>query len=306
MSVGLVILAAGMGSRYGGGGVKQVAKVDPDGCFIIDYSIYDAAAAGITDITVVIKKEMENEINETIGKRVSRNGNIRLSYAFQDIMDIPAGFTLPEGRVKPWGTCHAVWAARHVMTKPFITINADDFYGRNAYITMAKSLESLPSGRCLMAGYALDDTLPPEGAVSRAICASDSENRLLSLAEHTDIHRTADGAQGTAPSGETVNLPLNSLTSLNMYGFRPDVFPMMERGFTEFMEISGANNNKAEFYLPGFVDGEVKSGRLTAILQPVKSKWHGITFQRDLEEVCRAISNYKKQGLYPERLWDDV
>ncbi|MCL2836596.1 MAG: sugar phosphate nucleotidyltransferase [Defluviitaleaceae bacterium] len=287
-----------MGSRFGG--LKQIQPVDGNGCFIIDYSAYDAIRAGAEHIIFVIKKETERDFRETIGARIEKH--VKTTYVYQDVNDIPPGFSVPEGRTKPWGTGHAVMAARNVITGPFATVNADDFYGRDAYAEMFVSLKKLAPGTCVMAGYELRNTLSEMGSVSRGICRTDSEGLLLSVEEHHKVQRQGDVASAENSAGEMVELPLDAPASLNMWGFAADIFADFAIEFEEFIREM-KNPATDEFYLPSFVQRQIVKNRLEARVWRTKAEWRGITYIKDLDELINKIAEYKRMGYYPESLW---
>ncbi|MDR1705795.1 MAG: NTP transferase domain-containing protein [Clostridiales bacterium] len=302
-NVQLVILAAGMGSRYGG--MKQSEPIDSEGCFIIDYSIYDALTAGIDDIVIVIKKEMLEDFRGAVGKRVEKKA--RVTYVFQDMTDLPQGFAIPEGREKPWGTGHAVLSARNAVNKPFIVINADDFYGRSSYTAIAQAAVALKPGECVMAGYTLGRTLSDTGSVKRAICDIGAADRLLHIEEHTNLERSSGAVKGLNIAGEPVILSPAHIVSLNFWCFHNTVFEAMEADFTEFLRSLPKEREKTmEYYLPSFVQDQIDQGQLTASVVPVAARWHGITYREDLVSLISAVEEYKKQGIYPERLWENA
>jgi hypothetical protein len=298
----LLILAAGMGSRFGG--MKQAEPIDRDGCFIIDYSVYDALQAGVSDIVIVIKKEMEHDFREAFGKRIEGKANV--SYAFQNIAGRLGGFDLPAGRAKPWGTGHAVLSARDKVSKPFMVINSDDFYGRAAYAELARISADFRPGMCAMAGYKLGLTLSESGGVKRAICETDAKGCLTRIEEHTGLERSGDAVKGFDGSGKQVSLSPEATVSLNFWCFHNTVFDALESSFSSFLKnLPKGGELEAEFYLPSFVQEQIDGKSLTAGLVPVSARWHGITFREDLASLKDAVEEYKRQGIYPERLWVD-
>lgn len=297
----LVVLAAGMGSRYGG--LKQIDPVGPHGETIMDYSIYDALRAGFGGVTFVIRREMTDVFHEAIGQRFENH--LDVEYAFQDLEAIPKGISVPKERQKPWGTGHAVLAAADSVTTPFAVVNADDFYGQNSYqvladFLMTSSQEALPAYG--LVGFELRKTLSDHGTVSRGICRCDAENRLLSVTERTHIERLGEAAVDRPPEGDEVHLTGDEYASMNMWGFTPSIFAGLERLFIEFLESNKASL-KAEFYLPAAVDQLVASGQATCHVLPTSSQWAGITYREDRQSLEQGLASWVEQGVYPSPLW---
>jgi NDP-sugar pyrophosphorylase family protein len=296
MDTTLVVLAAGMGSRYGG--LKQMDGVGPSGETLLDYSVFDAARSGFSRVVFVIRRDFEEEFRDRMGRKFE--SLIDVGYAFQSLNDLPAGFTVPEGRSKPWGTGHAVWCARIAVDTPFLAINADDFYGRPAIEAGGRflSAESENSTRFCMAGFRLESTLSPNGAVSRGVCRMDAGGMLDTVREHTKIERVenriVDVADGTVfEGGERV--------SMNCWGFTPAVFPLLEEGLARFLEVHGGTE-KAEFYIPSAVEDMVRAGSASVRVIPVESPWFGVTYREDREGVAAALAALVKSGDYPSPL----
>lgn len=299
----LIIMAAGMGSRYGG--LKQLDPLGPGGEFLLDYSIYDAKAAGFDKVVFVIKKENLELFRETVGKRIENA--IHVEYAFQDINDIPEGVVIPEGRVKPWGTAHAVYCCRKLVNEPFAVINSDDFYGADAFRCLAGYLGANASDkvhRYCMAGYMLKNTLTENGSVSRGVC-SDTDGYLTTIAEHTKIERLADGrVVNTFEDGSVEQLPEELHVSMNCWGFTPDFFETLEKGLTAFFEKNrGEALNKAEYYLLTAVQDEINSQTATVRILETDAKWFGVTYREDRPKVVASIGELIDAGVYPEKLW---
>lgn len=298
----LVIMAAGMGSRFGG--LKQMTPVDEQGHFIMDYSIFDAIRAGFGKVVCVIKKEMEADFEAIVGTRI--RPHIPLEYAYQSIDMVPEDYTIPEGRVKPWGTGHAVLSAAHLIDGPFTVINADDFYGREAYETIVKFLtaEHKPSEHC-MVGYALKNTLTENGSVSRGVCSLDDTDHLTQIVERTKILRLPNGQTAFTEDGETYeDLPEDVIVSLNLWGFQAEVLPRLQSLFREFLEETVPQNPlKAEFYLPSIADHLLHDGTGTVQVLSCDARWYGVTYREDLPGVVAAIADKKAAGEYPEYLW---
>ncbi len=294
----LVILAAGMGSRYGG--LKQIDPVTSDGEFIIDFSVYDAMINGFDKVVFVIKRENLDIFRETIGKRFENR--IKVEYAFQELTALPDGFAVPEGRVKPWGTAHALLAAKDIVNEPFMVINADDFYGRSAYKLLAKHL-SMHEGKSnkpcyAMVGYILENTLTENGTVARGICEVDENGMLLSVTERTSIRPNGDVAV-CVENGTEIEIPLRSTASMNCWGFTPDIFEFLEKGFSEFLSLKHADGLKCEYYLPLAVCDMLKRGECDVKVYRSEDSWYGVTYKNDKTFVTKSIEALKKSGVYP-------
>lgn len=283
MDLTLVVLAAGMGSRYGG--LKQLDPVGPSGEIILDYSVRDALLAGFTKVVFVIRREMLEQFRDSVGVRYE--GTIPVEYAFQELEPLPGGRVSPVGRTKPWGTGHAVLSAKPVVRGPFAVINADDYYGPGGFVKLALFLQASEQGQYAMVGYRLDKTLSDHGSVSRGICQSDRGGYLVDITERTAIVRR-DGsiiAEGTTP----VSLSGDELTSMNFWGFTPDLFSRLERLFEEFLEERG-EDSKAEFYLPAAVSDLIASGEVTVKLLQTNDPWYGLTYPEDRPLVVEALA----------------
>ncbi len=289
----LVILAAGMGSRYGG--LKQVDPITPEGEFIIDFSVYDAVQSGFDKVVFVIKEENLDIFRDTVGKRFENK--IKVEYAFQRLKDIPEGYTVPEGRQKPWGTGQALLAARELVNEPFAVINADDFYGRDAYRLLAKHLKAAcgSKGEYAMIGYILENTLTENGTVSRGICTADENGMLRSVVERMAIRREGDVAVC-----DDVVIPLDSIASMNCWGFTPDIFEALERGFIRFLGQKHENELKCEYYLPIAVCDMLQGGECSVKVYPSGDAWYGVTYKEDKEYVTASIAELKNKGVYPK------
>lgn len=295
----LVILAAGMGSRYGG--LKQIDPIGNNGEFIIDYSIYDAILNGFDKVVFVIKEENLDEFRNTIGKRFENK--IKVEYAFQKLEDLPAGYTVPNGRIKPWGTAHALLAARDKVKEPFAVINADDFYGRSAY-RMLNEHFSVPSsqiGNYCMVGYILKNTLTENGTVSRGICSTDANGNLCEVTERTAIRPCGDHAV-YIENGVENSLPLDSIASMNCWGFTPDVFEHVLKGFEKFLSSSEGDPLKREYYLPFAVTELMNDGICTVTVYSSEDAWYGVTYHEDRESVKKGIQALISNGTYPNKL----
>ncbi len=289
----LVILAAGMGSRYGG--LKQIDPITKNGEFIIDFSVYDAIASGFDKIVFVIKEENLELFRETVGKRFENKVNVE--YVFQKLDDIPAGFSVPKGREKPWGTGQALLAAKDAVNGPFAVINADDFYGRDAYRLLAAHFDGkkVESGEYCMIGYVLKNTLTENGTVSRGVCRVNSDGMLESVEEIPSIRREGD----VAVCGD-VKLALDSVVSMNCWGFTPDIFEALEKGFAEFLSKDHENKLKCEYYLPLAVCDMLARGECSVRVYSSRDAWYGVTYKEDKPSVIKSIQALKDKGVYPE------
>jgi hypothetical protein len=296
----LVILAAGMGSRFGG--MKQITPVGPSGEFIIDYSCYDAIKAGFDKIVFVIKRENLDIFRETVGKRVE--GHVKVEYAFQDMNDIPKPFSVPEGRVKPWGTGHALLAARHCVEDNFATVNADDFYGAESYAIMADFLKSAKPWQFAMAGYKLSNTLTENGTVSRGICLADENGMLTSITERTSIRPVGENAE-YEDEGAWVPVSGDSISSMNFFGFTPEVFGFAAEKFKSFLDTI-KDPLKSEYYLPSIASLAMAEELATVKVCPTPSKWFGVTYAADREGLEGKIREMISRGLYSSDLWRSV
>lgn len=297
----LVILAAGMGSRYGG--LKQIDPVDEQGHIIIDFSIYDALEAGFEKIVFIIKKANEAAFKESIGDRISEK--IQVEYVYQELEKIPAGFQVPEGRVKPFGTGHAILCCRDVLDGPFAVINADDYYGKHAYQAIYDYLTSHQDDetyRYAMVGYELKNTLTENGHVARGVCEADKEGFLTEICERTHIEKQGDKAVYTEDDGATwTELPMDSIVSMNIWGFSESILKELETGFVKFLKEELPDNPmKAEYYLPMAVGDLLQEGKASVQVLNSRDKWFGVTYKEDKEQVVKAIAELKQQGQYPE------
>jgi dTDP-glucose pyrophosphorylase len=300
----LVIMAAGMGSRYGG--LKQIDSIDEQGHIIIDFSIYDAKRAGFEKVVFLIKKEDEKSFKEVIGDRMSKI--MKVAYAYQDLANLPEGFEVPEGRVKPWGTAHAVLSCKDVIDGPFAVINADDYYGRDAFRTIYNFLSAQKDDekyRFTMVGYHLKNTLTENGHVARGVCRVDENGYLLEVTERTHIEKREDGAAYTEDGGATWNeLPLDAIVSMNMWGFSEGFLDEIEARFATFLKEGLTENPlKCEYFLPTVVSNLLKEDRATVSVLTSKDKWYGVTYKKDKAVVVNAVQKMKKEGIYPEKIW---
>lgn len=299
----LLIMAAGMGSRYGG--LKQMDPVGPGGEVILDYSIFDAKRAGFKRVIFLIKHEIEEDFKRIVGSRIEKHMDV--SYAFQQLDKIPAPFTVPEGRVKPWGTGHAVLCCKELIDAPFVVINADDYYGVSAFQTAYDTLMQLQDDdkkRYMMVGYQLHKTLTDNGHVARGVCTLDENGKLVNVCERTHIIKTCDGALFTE-DGQTYHmLPEDTLVSMNMWGFTPSMVEELEKGFPAFLENAIANNPmKGEYFLPTVVGSLLSADKATVQVLPSRDKWYGVTYQEDKPVVMGALRKMAEDGLYPVPMW---
>ncbi len=302
----LVIMAAGMGSRYGG--LKQIDPVDEQGHIIMDFSIYDAKRAGFEKVVFIIKKENEQDFREAIGDRIAKVMDV--AYAYQDLRHIPEGFEVPQERVKPWGTAHAVLSAKDEIDGPFAVINADDYYGREAFAKIydyLRSHEDDDKYRYAMVGYHLENTLTENGHVARGICEVDEHDELVSVTERTRIEKRGQGAAYTEDDGMTwVSLPSNTIVSMNMWGFTAGFLGEIKKRFAAFLE-KGLKENplKCEYFLPAVVSSLLYEDRAAVAVLTTSDKWYGVTYKEDKPVVEYAVRSFKQAGFYPEKLWGE-
>lgn len=302
----LVIMAAGMGSRYGG--LKQIDPVDEQGHIIIDFSIFDAVKAGFEKVVFIIKKEDEADFKECIGDRMSKKMDV--SYVYQDLHNLPEGFTVPEGRVKPWGTGHAIASCLGKVDGPFAVINADDYYGQHAFETIYNYLnthEDDEQYRYTMVGYVLENTLTDHGHVARGVCETDEQGYLVGIHERTRIEKRGEGAAYTEDDGKTwTEIPKGSTVSMNMWGFSKSILEELENRFAAFLkENLESNPLKCEYFLPTVVGELLEEEKATVEVLKSSDRWYGVTYKEDKEVVVEAVKNFKKEGLYPDKLWEE-
>ena len=300
MNPALVIMAAGMGSRFGG--LKQMTPVDDQGHIIIDFSLFDAWRAGFRDIVFIIKPELEDTFRETIGNRMERY--FRVSYVHQTLDRLPEGVSVPEGRTKPWGTGHAVACCQGVVNGPFAVINADDFYGPSAFAAIYHFLRDNRREDCYaMVAYRLRNTVTEHGSVSRGVCRV--ENGLLTgITERTKIYKRGENAAYTEDGETFVDLPGDTLVSMNLWGFTSRMLEELVARFPEFLKKNLPENPlKCEYFLPTVVGAQLQEGAASVQVLPCEEVWHGVTYREDLESVRAAIAQMKKDGIYRENLW---
>ena len=298
-STTLVIMAAGIGSRFGGG-IKQLEPVGPNGEIIMDYSISDALAAGFNKIVIIIRKDLEKDFQEMIGHRIEKKADV--TYVFQEMDDLPEGFSLPEGRKKPWGTGQAILACRNVVKEPFAVVNADDYYGKEAFIKIHEYLTTPRSAvnhfHFCMAGFILKNTLSDNGGVTRGICQADDQNHVTQIIETKNIIKTTDGAATLLSDGTQHSIPLDTLVSMNMWGLTPDFIDYLQDGFQEFLGSLEEGDLTSEYLLPTIIDDLIQKDKAIVTLLPTNDKWFGVTYKEDKDAVIQAIKDLIAQGLY--------
>ncbi len=293
----LLVLAAGMGSRYGG--LKQIDPVGPSGETIIDYSIFDAMRAGFGKLVFVIRKDIEQQFREIVGVRFEKR--IAVEYVFQELDKLPAGYSLPAGRTKPWGTTHAILMAENAIKEPFAAINADDFYGQQAYQVLAQHLTS-GTPDYAMVGFVLKNTLSDHGSVARGVSRVDGNNYLTHIVEMMKIERDGNGAKNTEADGQITKLTGDEAVSMNFWGFTPALFPQIKEEFEKFLKRAGGEQ-KSECYIPATVGDLVTSGRAWCKVLRSSDSWFGVTYREDRPQVVESIRRLIAQGKYPEKLW---
>ena len=300
MKTALLIMAAGIGSRFGTG-IKQLEPVDDSNHIIMDYSIHDAIEAGFNHIVFIIRKDIEEEFKEVIGNRIAKiceKYDVTVDYAFQDINDIPG--TLPEGRTKPWGTGQAVLAAKNILDTPFIVINADDYYGKEGFKAVHEYLVN--GGKSCMAGFVLKNTLSDNGGVTRGICKMDTENNLTEVVETGNIIKTENGAEA-----DGVIIDTDSLVSMNMWGFTSDFLEVLEEGFKEFFEKEVVKNPlKAQYLIPTFIGELLEQGKISVKVLRSNDTWYGMTYKEDVVFVKESFNKMLEDGVYKADLFSDL
>ena len=308
MKTTLLIMAAGIGSRFGTG-IKQLEPVDASNHIIMDYSIHDAIEAGFNHVVFIIRKDIEKEFKEVIGDRIASicsSHNVTVDYAFQDINDIPG--TLPEGRTKPWGTGQAVLACKGLVKEPFAVINADDYYGKDPFVKLHDYLvqehdvnEVMPIS---MAGFVLGNTLSDNGGVTRGVCVVDENGNLTGVNETKNIVKTAEGAGVENEDGTVAPIDKNSLVSMNMWGLQPEFIDLLEKGFVEFLSAQKEGDVKGEYLLPIYIDELLHAGKAEVKVLPTDAEWFGVTYQEDKASVTEAFRKLIADGVYSEKLYD--
>ena len=308
MKTTLVIMAAGIGSRFGGG-IKQLAPVGLNGEIIMDYSIHDAIEAGFNKIVFIIRKDIKDAFKEAIGDRIEKickELDVEIAYAYQELNELPEGVELPAGRTKPWGTGQAVLACKEVLHEPFAVINADDYYGKEAYVKVHDYLvqdhpQDGPMHIC-MAGFRLGNTLSDNGSVTRGVCHIE-DGKLVGVTETHNIFKTADGAETRNDDGTAEALDTKSLVSMNMWGLTPEFMEILEKGFIEFLGGIKEGDIKKEYLLPELIDQLIHSGKAAVDVLETKDEWFGVTYQEDKASVQAAFKKLTDDDVYPEGLY---
>ena len=301
MSPTLLILAAGIGSRYGG--LKQADGVGPHGEAILDYSIYDAIKAGFKKVVFIIRKDIEKDMKEIFFDKWE--DKVEIEYVFQETDTLPTGYSCPEGRTRPWGTGHAIWAAREKVREPFAVINADDFYGRESYRLASgflSNMENLLQSRYCLVGYILKNTLSDHGFVSRAECRTEKQGKLVSITERLKIKREGEVIFFQGEDGARLELDENTVVSMNIWGFMPSLFEYLEEDLLKFLK-ENPGSLKAEFLLPDVIDRLIKSGQVEIPVLQTDARWFGMTYKEDREIVAGRLQELVGQGIYPSPIW---
>jgi UTP-glucose-1-phosphate uridylyltransferase len=299
----LAVMAAGMGSRYGG--LKQIDPVGPHGEIIMDYSIYDAILAGFKKVVFIIKEDIKDVFMEKVGSHIEKQ--IETEYVYQRLDDIPEGISIPSERVKPWGTGHAVLSCRNAIKEPFAVINADDFYGRSTFMVLAEYLKNLdvaknPHDYC-MVGFVMENTLTENGTVARGVCVVDEDGYLVQITERTKIKKFGNETKYMEGEDNWITIPAGSIVSLNTWGFTPAFFSELGKKFPEFFKANKDNLLKAEYFLPDVVGSLIKEKVARVKVLKSHDKWYGVTYREDKPVVVDAIREMIKKGVYPENLW---
>ena len=306
METSLIIMAAGIGSRFGGG-IKQLAPVGPSGEIIMDYSIHDALEAGFNKVVFIIRKDLEADFREIIGNRIEKI--CPCAYAFQEVDNLPGGFKNPEGRTKPWGTGHAVLSCKGVVDTPALVINADDYYGKDGfkklhdYIVNKMDVNNTEVLDIAMPGFILGNTLSDNGAVTRGVCSVDAEGKLVGIKETSNIFKDGKGGSYVEEDGVKTPIDAKSLVSMNMWAFTPAFIDRLEGDFIEFLAAGNAEQMKAEFLLPGAIDKMLKAGTATVEVIKTEDKWFGVTYKEDKQYVVDSFKQLIADGVYKEKLF---
>ena len=299
----LVVMAAGIGSRFGGG-IKQLEPVGPSGEIIMDYSVYDAMQAGFDKVVFIIRKDLEKDFREIIGNRMEKI--VETAYAFQELDDLPAGFQRPEGRTKPWGTGQAILCCKDLVQEPFAVINADDYYGKEAFVKVHDYLagEHPACGKMdfCMAGFQLGNTLSENGGVTRGICSVNEDDHLTKVTETKNIVKTPEGAAVKGEDGRLTSVAADCPVSMNMWGFTPEIFEVLENGFAEFLK-NLSDPMKGEYLIPTIVDGLIQEQKANVTVLESRDKWFGVTYKEDKPAVVRSFRELIDAGVYREKLF---
>ena len=299
----LVVMAAGIGSRFGGG-IKQLVPVGPSGEIIMDYSVYDAIQAGFDKVVFIIRKDLEKDFREIIGNRMEKI--VETAYAFQELDDLPAGFQRPEGRTKPWGTGQAILCCKDLVQEPFAVINADDYYGKEAFVKVHDYLagEHPACGKMdfCMAGFQLGNTLSENGGVTRGICSVNEDGHLTKVTETKNIVKTPEGAAVKGEDGRLTSVAADCPVSMNMWGFTPEIFEVLENGFAEFLK-NLSDPMKGEYLIPTIVDGLIQEQKANVTVLESRDKWFGVTYKEDKPAVVRSFRELIDAGVYREKLF---
>jgi hypothetical protein len=307
MNTTLVIMAAGIGSRFGGG-IKQLEPVGPCGEIIMDYSIHDAIEAGFNKVVFIIRKDLEKDFQEVIGHRIEKicaDRQVAVAYAYQELNDLPEGYTLPEGRTKPWGTGQAVLACKGIVSEPFVVINADDYYGKVAFVKIHDFLVGYTAERpydYCMAGFILGNTLSENGGVTRGVCHVDASGYLADITETSNIIRTETGA-AIQTEGGLQPIDVRSNVSMNMWGLTPQFIDILEDGFSRFLSNVKPGDLKAEYLLPTIIGGLLHEGRINVKVLETEDKWFGVTYKEDKAAVVEAFRQLTQKGIYSAQLF---
>ena len=304
MDATIVVMAAGIGSRFGGG-IKQLAPVGPGGEIIMDYSIYDAKEAGFNKVVFIIRHDLEKDFKEIIGDRIKKY--IDVDYAFQELEDLPEGFTCPKDRTKPWGTGQALLSVKGLVNEPFIVINADDYYGKEGFKVVYDYMKNhmKENGEKLdlcMAGFVLKNTLSDNGGVTRGVCKADADNKLVDVTETFDIELKDGVLSAVDENKQKRDVDLNDIVSMNMWGLTPKFLDILEEGFPKFLK-SMTNELKSEYLLPSVIDEAIKSGKASVEVLKSHDKWFGVTYKEDKELVVNSIRALVDKGVYPEKIF---
>ena len=300
----LVIMAAGMGSRFGG--IKQLEPLGPSGEIIIDYSIYDAIEAGFNKVVFIIRKDIEKDFREVVGNHIAEH--VQVEYVFQSLDDLPTGYSKPEGRVKPWGTGQAILVCKDVVKEPFVVINADDYYGKEGFKKIHSYLKDLENKDSkydyCMAGFLLGNTLSDNGTVTRGVCKTDKDGMLVTVNETFEIAKKGEKAIGYDENDNEKVMELDTPVSMNMWGFTPEFIDELEANFTNFLDNIKEGDIKAEYLLPEIVAKMLKENKATVKVLESNDKWYGITYQEDKAKVKEYFKSLVDEGIYPNKLWN--